>query len=173
MRERRDTFSASGQAINSDRDFLGRAVALAAASAATGGFPCGAVVACGGTVIGEGQSRATIIPDPTAHAEVSAIRAAAARRGTARFPGATLYSALEPCLMCLHAAYWAGIERIVYGAGKAKFRRDYYEGGGNLTAAAALLNREIRLEQQAGFEEELVALVRTWEERTAPASGPR
>lgn len=163
MRQSRDnTYRASGQPMNSDRDFLGRAVSLAASSAEAGGFPCGAVVVLAGRVLGEGRSRSVATADPTAHAEIEAIRAAAARQGAGRLAGATLYSALEPCLMCLHAAYWAGFVRIVYGNAKLNLSPEYYEGSGALSAAAAALNRTILIEHLAGFEGESRDLVLAW-----------
>jgi tRNA(Arg) A34 adenosine deaminase TadA len=100
-----------------DERLLARALALAAdnARAARGG-PFGAVVARGGVVLGEGVNRVTEKNDPTAHAEVEAIRAACAAAGAFHLPGAVLYSSCEPCPMCLAAAYWARLERVVYAA---------------------------------------------------------
>jgi tRNA(Arg) A34 adenosine deaminase TadA len=146
----------------SDEQFLARAVALAAASASAGGFPSGALVVSDGSVIGEGVSRARLVADPTAHAEVCAIRAGAARIGGG-LSGATLYTALEPCLMCLHSAYWAGVARIVYGSEKAHFKAAYYEGCGSLAGAGEVLNRRIVLEYLAGFEGRIADLVENWE----------
>jgi tRNA(Arg) A34 adenosine deaminase TadA len=151
--------------MNPDQHYLGRALNLAASSAEAGGFPNGALIVFDGTVLGEGFSCAQVTADPTAHAEVRAIRAAAAQQITGKLSGATLYTALEPCLMCLHAAYWAGIVRIVYGAGKGRFKPLYYEGGGGLTEAAGTLQREILIEYLAGFEERIIALVESWEQR--------
>ncbi len=152
--------------MNQDCLYLDRAVVLSASSAEAGGFPNGALVVLDGSVLGEGLSCSRIIPDPTSHAEVSAIRGAAMNKGTGNLLGATLYSALEPCLMCLHSAYWAGIARIVYGAGKEQFRPRYYEGGSSLTAAAGVLNRRIMIEYLPGFAERIVALVHSWEMET-------
>jgi tRNA(Arg) A34 adenosine deaminase TadA len=84
------------------------------------GGPFGAVVVAGnGTIVGEGCNRVTSTNDPTAHAEVTAIRAACAALGTFLLDGCTLYTSCEPCPMCLAAAYWAHVERIVYGATRA------------------------------------------------------
>ncbi len=81
------------------------------------GGPFGAlVVGADGRVIGEGCNRVTSSNDPTAHAEVTAIRAACAALGTFVLDGCTLYTSCEPCPMCLAAAYWARVEAIVYGA---------------------------------------------------------
>lgn len=80
------------------------------------GGPFGAVIVRDGQVLGEGQNRVLLGCDPTAHAEVVAMRAACARIGSFALNGAILYSSCEPCPMCLAAAYWARIEQIVVAA---------------------------------------------------------
>jgi guanine deaminase len=103
-----------------DRTWLLRAVELARGNLETGdGGPFGAVVVHAGRVIGEGANRVLHDHDPTAHAEVVAIRAACAAEGHFHLDGATLYSSCEPCPMCLAAARWAHIERIVFAADRA------------------------------------------------------
>ena len=83
------------------------------------GGPFGAViVGPDGRVIAEGCNRVTSANDPTAHAEVTAIRAACAALGTFKLEGCTLYTSCEPCPMCLAAAYWARVDGIVYGASR-------------------------------------------------------
>lgn len=84
------------------------------------GGPFGAVVVTpDGSVAGEGSNRVTSTNDPTAHAEVVAIRAACAALGSFLLEGCTLYTSCEPCPMCLAAAYWAHVDAIVYGASRA------------------------------------------------------
>lgn len=81
------------------------------------GGPFGAVIAGpDGRIVAEGCNRVTSTNDPTAHAEVVAIREACAALGTFTLPGLTLYTSCEPCPMCLAAAYWAHVDAIVYGA---------------------------------------------------------
>lgn len=92
-----------------------RAIALSAEAAAQGGGPFGAVVARDGRILGEGRNQVVPGRDPTAHAEVTAIRAACANEGTHDLSGATLYTSCEPCPMCLGAAWWARIGLIVHG----------------------------------------------------------
>ncbi len=157
--------------IDADQVFLAQAVALAATSLAVGGFPNGALVVSEGSVIGEGQSLVVRLADPTAHAEVNAIRDAAGRTGRAKLRGATLYSALEPCLMCLHAACWAGIERIMFGAGKELFRAEYYEGGMSLFEAVRAMRRQPEVSLLPGHRERLVELVREWVKEWAKDKG--
>lgn len=102
-----------------DNRFMRRAIDLAAANVAAGGGPFGAVVVRGGEIIAEGVNRVAPDCDPTAHAEVSAIRAACARLGTFSLEGCDIYASCEPCPMCLGAIYWARIDHLFYGATKA------------------------------------------------------
>ena len=98
-----------------DRVHLARAVALSRKHMEEGaGGPFGAVIARGGEVLAEGWNEVTSTNDPTAHAEVVAIRRACASLGDFALPGATLYASCEPCPMCLAAAYWARVARIVF-----------------------------------------------------------
>ncbi|MCS6890514.1 MAG: nucleoside deaminase [Rhodovarius sp.] len=98
-----------------DRELMARAIALSLESVAQGGGPFGAVVAREGRILGEGQNAVVPGRDPTAHAEVMAIRDACARLGTHLLTGAILYTSCEPCPMCLAAAWWARCAGIVYG----------------------------------------------------------
>ncbi len=95
--------------------FMQQAIDLSIESVANGGGPFGAVIVRNGEVIATGTNRVTESCDPTAHAEVSAIRAACAKLGEFKLSGCTIYSSCEPCPMCLSALYWAGVERIFYG----------------------------------------------------------
>lgn len=98
---------------------LRRAIRLACDNVADGGGPFGALVAQGARVLGEGVNRVVPDADPTAHAEVVAIRAAARALGTHDLAGCVLYTSCEPCPMCLGAAWWARIARIVFAATRA------------------------------------------------------
>ncbi|GGB83429.1 cytosine deaminase [Knoellia flava TL1] len=96
--------------------FLDRAVDLAIANVADGGGPFGAVVVRDGVVVGEGANRVTATLDPTAHAEVVAIRAACRAAGDFSLVGATVYASCEPCPLCLSAALWARVDAVVHAA---------------------------------------------------------
>lgn len=97
------------------------ALVLAGQAAAAGEVPVGAViVTSAGELVGSGQNRREADRDPTAHAEMAAIRAAAAKLGAWRLAGCTLYVTLEPCAMCAGAAVLARIRRLVYGAADPK-----------------------------------------------------
>lgn len=96
---------------------MAHALALAAAAAHDGEIPVGAVVTdAAGTVLGEGRNARELTHDPTAHAEVVALRAAAASLGSWNLEGCTLVVTLEPCLMCAGASLQAHVSRIVFGA---------------------------------------------------------
>ncbi len=96
---------------------MAHALALAAAAAHDGEIPVGAVVTdAAGTVLGEGRNARALTHDPTAHAEVVALRAAAASLGSWNLEGCTLVVTLEPCLMCAGASLQAHVSRIVFGA---------------------------------------------------------
>lgn len=83
------------------------------------GGPFGAVIVKGDSIVGEGGNSVLSTNDPTAHAEVVAIRAAGARMGTFSLAGTALYSSSEPCPMCLAAIYWARIDRVVFATDRS------------------------------------------------------
>ena len=102
-----------------DARFMQMAIDLSAENVDNGGGPFGAVIVRDGKIVATGVNRVTANNDPTAHAEVSAIRAACTAVGDFKLTGCTVYSSCEPCPMCLSALYWAGVERICYGNTKA------------------------------------------------------
>lgn len=102
-----------------EAEFMRRAIALSCDGVAEGGGPFGAVVVKDGVVVGEGRNAVVPRRDPTAHAEVMAIRAACAALGTHDLSGAVIYTSCEPCPMCLGAVWWARIAEIVYGNDRA------------------------------------------------------
>jgi guanine deaminase len=116
-----------------DAPWLELAVRLATENVAAGGGPFGAVIVRDGALIATGQNRVTRDNDPTAHAEVTAIRAACSAVGDFSLAGATLYTSCEPCPLCASAALWARVERVVYAAdrhdaARAGFDdREFYE----------------------------------------------
>jgi tRNA(adenine34) deaminase len=103
-----------------DEDFMRMAMALAAEAANLGEVPVGAVVVKDGVVIGQGRNAPIGLSDPTAHAEIQAMRAAAQHLGNYRLVDCTLYVTLEPCAMCSGAIQHARIARLVYGASDPK-----------------------------------------------------
>jgi tRNA(adenine34) deaminase len=123
----------------SDVDWMRRALALAGRAQAQGEVPVGALVVRGETVLGEGWNRPLGSHDPTAHAEIVALRAAALAAGDYRLGGTTLYVTLEPCPMCAAAMAHARIARLVFGAWD--LRQGAAGSAFNLVAADALNHR--------------------------------
>ncbi|MGD0939032.1 MAG: nucleoside deaminase [Terracidiphilus sp.] len=108
----------------SNPEFLRRAITMATENVVSGvGGPFGAVVVRAGRIISEAANTVTATNDPTAHAEVNAIRAASKALGTFTLAGCQLYSSCEPCPMCLAAAYWARMDAIYFGASAADAAR--------------------------------------------------
>ena len=99
-----------------DDDWMAQALALAAEAGARGEVPVGALVVCAGTLVGRGGNAPIAGNDPTAHAEIAALREAAATLRNYRLPGCTLYVTLEPCAMCAGAIMHARVARLVFGA---------------------------------------------------------
>jgi len=106
----------------SETDFawMKHALELADRAEAEGEVPVGAVVVNENGLLGEGWNRNIVLNDPTAHAEIVALREAGRRRGNHRLPGCVLYVTLEPCAMCVSAAIHARLDRIVFGASDPK-----------------------------------------------------
>lgn len=103
-----------------NEQLMRRAIALSIESVNSGGGPFGAVIARNGEIVAEGSNNVTLHHDPTAHAEVSAIREACRKLETFDLSGCDIYTSCEPCPMCLGAIYWAHIDKIYY----ANDRRD-------------------------------------------------
>ena len=101
-----------------DEKFMQQAIDLSIDNVANGGGPFGAVIVKDGQIIATGTNRVTANCDPTAHAEVSAIRAACKALKCFKLTGCTIYTSCEPCPMCLSAIYWAGISELYYACDK-------------------------------------------------------
>lgn len=99
-------------------ELMRRAIALASDNVKNGGGPFAALIVKDGEIVAEGVNRVTANNDPTAHAEVSAIRAACSKLSTFDLSGYEIYTSCEPCPMCLGAIYWAHLDRIYYGNNK-------------------------------------------------------
>lgn len=102
-----------------DRRHLDQACALATEAASTDGGPFGAIVVRGDEVVATGTNRVTADHDPTAHAEVVALRTAGLVLGNNDLTGCVLYASCQPCPMCQAAAWWARVDRVVYAATEA------------------------------------------------------
>jgi tRNA(adenine34) deaminase len=128
--------------VTTDEAFMREALALADQSAHQGEVPVGAVVVIDSVIAGRGSNAPIARSDPTAHAEILAIRQAAAQAGNYRLTGATLYCTLEPCVMCAGALVAARIERLVFGARDLRFGgvRSKFQ-----VADSAVLNHQVEV----------------------------
>jgi tRNA(Arg) A34 adenosine deaminase TadA len=102
--------------MENDRAFLKRAVEIASEAIKKGGGPFGAVITKDDKIIAEGRNSVVLFHDPTAHAEIIAIREASAIMKTHDLSGCVIYTSCEPCPMCLGAVYWSGIRKVVYSS---------------------------------------------------------
>jgi len=153
-----------------DETFMRAALHEAARARTAGEVPIGAVVVLDGVVIGSGYNHPIGAHDPTAHAEVVALRAAAARAGNYRLTGATLYVTVEPCLMCVGAMIHARIATVVYGTTEPKAGAIV-----SMTRATELAGLNHRLEAVGGvLEDECRALIQEFfkERRPSTARSP-
>ncbi len=117
--------SRSSTAVDTEHRWMNRAIELATANVGDGGGPFGALVVRGEELVATGTNRVTAELDPTAHAEVSAIRNASRTLGTFSLAGCVLVSSCEPCPMCLASSLWARLDEVVYAAD----RQDAAEAG--------------------------------------------
>ena len=144
--------------MDTDEQFMGRALALASEARRRGEVPVGAVVVLDEQVIGEGFNQPIGARDPTAHAEIVALRDAAARIGNYRLTGARLYVTIEPCQMCVGAMIHARIAKVLYGTREPK--AGAIESAMRAHEHAALNHR---MEAQGGIlEEECRALIQAF-----------
>ncbi|CAN5140890.1 nucleoside deaminase [soil metagenome] len=150
-----------------DKKFLRRSIELARESMEKGGFPAGAVIVKDGQVVAEGISIGNILHDPTSHAEIASIREACKQLGTADLRDSVLYESLQSCVMCLSAAYWAGVSKIVYGCKKteALVKKGCYEGTTDNEVINKENSRQIELVYIPDFESQSQKLIENWEEK--------
>ena len=147
-----------------DKSFMSRAIQLSIENVQTGkGGPFGAVIVKGKSIVAEGVNRVTQTNDPTAHAEVNAIRAACAALKTFELKGCDLYTSCEPCPMCLGAIYWARLDRVYY----AGLAADAAEAGFDdsfIYREIAQHHPERAIPMVQMMREEALAGFRTWQQ---------
>ena len=139
-----------------------RAIALSEESVRTGGGPFGAVIVKDGIIVSEASNSVTLDHDPTAHAEVNAIRKATQKLGTFDLEGCEIYTSCEPCPMCLGAIYWAHLDRIYYAndrkdAARIGFDDDF------IYKEIALKPQERHKQMEVLLSEEAKEAFRMWE----------
>lgn len=145
-------------------ELMRKAIELSLRNVAEGGGPFGAVIARNGEIVATGVNRVTSNCDPTDHAEVSAIRAAAKVLGTFDLSGCEIYTSCEPCPMCLGAIYWAHLDRMYYGNNQHDAAKIGFDD--------AFIYRELelpiadrRLKAEELLPEEAIQAFRAWEEK--------
>ena len=145
-----------------DLDFIQHAIQLAAEHMrAMDGGPFGAIIVRENKIIATGWNKVTSSNDPTAHAEVTAIRAAASSLGTFVLGGCVLYTSCEPCPMCLSAAYWARVDRIVFAATRADADAAGFQDGHIYEELARPLHAR-KLPMQEALRERAVEVFAEW-----------
>ena len=147
-----------------ENKWMRRAIDLSIENVANGGGPFGAVIVNDGELVAEGVNRVTANCDPTAHAEVSAIRAACQNVKNFKLDGCEIYTSCEPCPMCLSAIYWAGIRRIYYGNTKQDAERIDF-GDNFIYDEIAKPNSERSIPAEQMMHEEALEAFRAWEEK--------
>ena len=142
-----------------------KAIGLSVRNVAMGGGPFGAVIARDGEIIATGVNRVTADHDPTAHAEVNAIRAAAEKLGTYDLSGCEIYTSCEPCPMCLGAIYWAHLDRMYYGNDKHDAAMAGFDDA-FIYEELELKPEERRLSSRRLLPEEAIEAFDRWREKT-------
>lgn len=149
-----------------DARFMRRAIELSRIHMEEGaGGPFGAVIVKSGAIVGEGWNRVTSSHDPTAHAEVVAIRAACARLETFELRGCGIYTSCEPCPMCLGAIYWARLDRLWYANGRADAAAIQFDDAW-LYREVALPPGERSLPADQLLRDEALEVFRAWDRKT-------
>lgn len=141
-----------------------KAIELSIENVAAGGGPFGAVIARNGEIIATGVNRVTSNCDPTAHAEVSAIRAAAKALGTFDLSGCEIYTSCEPCPMCLGAIYWAHLDRMYYGNNKQDAAAIGFDDA-FIYEELDLKPEDRRLQSQVLLPEEAIQAFKDWQQK--------
>ena len=146
------------------QEFMRRAIQLSLESVKHGGGPFGAVIVKEGKILAEAANRVTLDNDPTAHAEVNAIRQAARSLGRFDLSGCDIYTSCEPCPMCLGAIYWAHLDHIYYGCN----RRDAADAGFDdefIYEELSLAPAERQKMMEVLLPDESLAAFRMWKEK--------
>lgn len=146
-----------------DREFLELAIDTAFRNISEGGGPFGAVIACNGRIVARAGNRVVSSHDPTAHAEIEAIRQASAQLGTHDLSECVIYASCEPCPMCLGAIYWAGIRRVVYAADRHRAAAAGFDDE-KIYSEMALENSERSIVMERGLRDQGDNVMREWEE---------
>lgn len=146
-----------------DKQLLEAAIEKAKESVSKGGFPAGAVVVKDGVIVGEGISVGNKINDPTAHGEMASIRSACKSLQTTDLKDCVLYASMQPCLMCLGAAMWSALPKIVYACSRDKVSDEYYGGHYDSYFVNSKLTKPIEIIHLSELEDSSLGVVLEWE----------
>ncbi|MDX9902714.1 MAG: nucleoside deaminase [Bacteroidales bacterium] len=146
-----------------DREYLELAIDTAYRNIGEGGGPFGAVIAYNGRIVARAGNMVVPSHDPTAHAEIEAIRQASALLGTHDLGECVLYASCEPCPMCLGAIYWAGIRRVVYASDRHRAAAAGFDDE-KIYNELALDNSERSIVMERGLRDQGDNVLRKWEE---------
>lgn len=141
-----------------------KAIELSIENVKNGGGPFGAVIVKDGEIVATGVNRVTANHDPTAHAEVSAIRAACQKLGTFDLSGCEIYTSCEPCPMCLGAIYWAHLDKIYYGNNKTDAARIGFDDS-FIYDELALERKDRNKAMEELLPDEAIAAFQAWEKK--------
>ncbi len=147
-----------------NKEFMRRAIVLSIENVKNGGGPFGAVIVKDGEIIAEGCNRVTANNDPTAHAEVTAIREATKKLGTFDLEGCEIYTSCEPCPMCLGAIYWAHLDRMYYGNNKTDAKNIGFDDS-FIYDEIALKPQDRKLRSEQTLHDEAIVAFQDWEKK--------
>lgn len=145
-------------------ELMRKAIELSIENVKSGGGPFAAVIAKDGEILATGVNRVTDSCDPTAHAEVSAIRSAASKLKTFKLHGYEIYTSCEPCPMCLGAIYWAGLDKIYYGNNKTDAKEIGFDDS-FIYDELSLAPKDRKLPSEILLHNEAIKAFKDWEEK--------
>ena len=146
-----------------DIKFLKLAIEKSKESIKDGGFPVGVVLVVGDKVLVDATSNGKQLNDPTSHAEIAAIRDACSKLKTRSLNNVTLFSSMEPCIMCFGACVWASIPKVVYACGRKQLSKMHFEGTHVLSEINESTNKPLQLVHIEELEEQALEVVQDWE----------
>lgn len=150
--------------IEKDNQYIREAIKQSQSSVDVGGYPCGAVIVKDDVIIATGLSNGKNLFDATMHAEIDAIRNASKKLQSRSLEGCTLYTSMEPCVMCFSASFWAYIPRIVYSCARSQVDKNYYMGDHDISEMNKKnYRRKIELVHHKESSKDALKIVEEWE----------
>lgn len=152
--------------INKEKDnqYIQEAIKQSQNSVDVGGYPCGAIIVKDDVIIAIGLSNGKNLFDATMHAEIDAIRKASKKLQSRSLEGCTLYTSMEPCVMCFSASFWAYIPRIVYSCARSQVNKDYYMGEHDIFSINEKnYRRKIELLHHKESSKDALRVIEEWE----------